>query len=317
MKNIYSNILSFNKHCLLKIVKLLKKDTLVALPTETVYGLAGNAYSNSAIKKIYKLKKRPKINPLIIHYYSINDAKKDVKINQNFLKLYKSFSPGPLTYILKKKKKNKLSNLATSNLETVAIRFPNNSIIRSILKSIDFPLAIPSANKSSHTSPVSALDVYDDFKKKIKIIINGGKCKIGLESTVVDLAGKLRVLRPGLITAKEIEKVLRKKVILNKKSKKILSPGSLKKHYSPGIPLKLNVRKAPKKYAFITLGKKYPVTKNSFNLSLNSDLNEAAKNLYSTLRKIKKLKYKKIYVVKIPKSKIGLAINDRLKRAAN
>ncbi|OUW73550.1 MAG: threonylcarbamoyl-AMP synthase [Pelagibacteraceae bacterium TMED216] len=317
MKNIYANILGFDKRCLLKTVRLLNNSGIVALPTETVYGLAGNAYSDKAVRKIYKLKRRPKINPLIIHYHNIEDAKKDVQIDTNFLRLYKKFSPGPLTYVLKKKKKNRLSNLATSNLKTVAIRFPNNSIIRSILKKIKYPLAIPSANKSSYTSPVRPQDVFDDFKKKIKIIIDGGKCKIGLESTVLDLTNKFKLLRPGYISTKDIEKVLKKRIKFNKNLKKINSPGLLKKHYSPGIPLKLNVKVAPKQHAFITFGKKYPVTKNSFNLSINSDLNEAAKNLYSTLRKIKKLNYKQIYVVKIPKINIGLAINDRLKRAAN
>ena len=165
MKNIYSNIYSFNEKILKKTIDSLKQYNLVALPTETVYGLAGNAYSNKAVKKIYELKKRPKFNPIIIHYNKIEDAKKDVLLNKNFLKLYKKFCPGPLTFILKKNKNSKISPLATANLNTVAIRFPKHRITKSILRLISFPLAMPSANISSSLSPISAFDVFDDFKK--------------------------------------------------------------------------------------------------------------------------------------------------------
>ena len=156
----------------------------------------------------------------------------------------------------------------------------------------------------------------EEFGKKIDFILDGGMSKIGLESTVVSLFGKTKILRPGAISSKKIGKILKRKVTFLKKGRKILSPGMLKKHYSPGIPIKLNCKKADKKTAFIVFGKKYKRGKNVFNLSLNSNLNEAAKNLYKTLRKIKNLKYKKINVVKIPNYNIGIAINDRLKRAS-
>ena len=187
MKNIYSNIYSFDKIILKKTVRLLEQNNVVGLPTETVYGLAGNAYSKSAIKKIFKFKKRPSYNPLIIHYNNLRDAKQDVIFNKSFLKLYKKFCPGPLTFVLKKKAKSKINSLATANLNTVAIRFPNHKIIKNILKSIDSPLAMPSANMSSGLSPISALDVYKEFKKKLKIIIDGGVSKVGIESTVSKL----------------------------------------------------------------------------------------------------------------------------------
>jgi L-threonylcarbamoyladenylate synthase len=317
MKNIYSNIFKLNKKNLLKSIYYLKSNNLVALPTETVYGLAGNAYSNKSVKKIYSLKKRPKINPLIVHYYSMKDVHNDVVISQKFLKLYKNLCPGPITFILKKKKYSKISNLVTANLNTVAVRFPNNVQTRKILKKIKFPLAIPSANKSSGVSPVDALDVANEFKKKIKMIINGGRSKIGVESTVLDLTGKVKILRPGKISVMQISKILKEKVFLTKTSKKIKSPGSLKKHYSPGIPIKINQIKAPSNVAFITFGKKYKKFKNIFNLSKKSDLNEAAKNLYKIFNQIKKLKYNQIYITKIPEKGIGVAINDRIKRAAN
>ena len=176
MKNSYSNIFSFNKKILKKSIENLNNSNIVGLPTETVYGLGGNAYSKKSIQKIYRLKGRPKSNPLIIHYLNLKDASNDVQINKKFEKLYKHFCPGPITFVLKKKLGSKINSLASAKLRTIAIRFPKHKVIRSILKKIDFPLAMPSANKSANISPVTAKDVFDEFKKKIQIIINGGKC---------------------------------------------------------------------------------------------------------------------------------------------
>ena len=315
MRNIYSNIINFNSKNFNKIIQILKKKGIIGLPTETVYGLAGNAYSNSAIKKIFNVKKRLKKNPLIIHYYNLNQAKKDVFFDQKFYKVYKKFCPGPITFIVNKKIDSKIKPLACANLKTVGIRFPKNRMIRKVLKKLSFPLAMPSANKSSGISPVKPLDVSEEFGNKIKVV-NGGRSKIGIESTVLNLVGNTCILRPGIITSKQIEKVLKIKTNISSKQKIIKSPGSLKKHYSPGIPMRLNKKKCPKNYAFITFGKKYPVTRNSFNLSRKSNLNEAAKNLYNFFRIIKKKGFKQIYVAKIPNKGIGLAINDRLERAS-
>jgi len=317
MKNIYSNILKINNKNLSKAINYLKKKELVGVPTETVYGLAGNAYSSRAVKKIYLLKKRPFRNPLIIHYYSLEQLKKDVQLNSTFFKLYKKFSPGPITFILRKKKNSLLSKMATANINTVAVRFPKNKTLKKILKFLDFPLAIPSANKSTQISPVTAEDVAQEFHSSIKIILNGGLCKIGLESTVVDLTSRPKILRPGLISPEDISKVLNKKIIINQDLKIIKSPGMLKRHYSPGIPMKLNQKEARNNQAFIVFGKKYKKGKNIFNLSNKSNLKEAAKNLYKILRLIKNKNYKMICVSSIPCTGIGLAINDRLNRAAN
>jgi len=316
MENIYSNIFKVNSKNIFRAIKYLKKKELVGVPTETVYGLAGNAYSTKAVKKIYLLKKRPYKNPLIIHYFNLKQLKKDVRLNDNFYKLYNKFCPGPITFVLKKKKNSFLSNLATANLKTVAVRIPKNQTIRKILKSLNFPLAIPSANKSTQISPVSAEDVAQEFNDSIKFILNGGKCIIGLESTVVDLTSKVRILRPGFISPSNISTVLNKKINIHKGFKIIKAPGMLKKHYSPGIPIKLNQKKAKDNEAFIVFGKKYKKAKNIFNLSYKSNLNEAARNLYKTLRLIKSKNYKIICVSLIPQTGIGLAINDRLRRAA-
>ena len=297
-----------------KAKKLLNIRECVAIPTETVYGLAGNAYSRKAVKKIYTLKGRPKMNPLIVHYNDIKTASKDVLFNEKFFKLYTKFCPGPITFILKKKKKSKIDSLTTANLNTVAIRFPNHKVIRSILKLLKFPLAMPSANISRNLSPTKALDVIDEFKDKIKIIIDGGKSKVGIESTVVDLTKQPKILRPGIISPSEIKKVL--KTNFSNKGNKIKSPGMLKKHYSPGIPVIFRKKPSNKNHAYIVFGKINKKAKNYFNLSKNGNLKEAAANLYKTMREIKKRGFKKIFISRIPNKGVGIAINDRLKRAS-
>ena len=316
MKNSYSNIFSFNKKTLKKTINYLNNMNVVGLPTETVYGLGGNAYSKNSVEKIFKLKGRPKSNPLIIHYYKLNDAISDIIVNDYFLKLYKQLCPGPITFVLKKKINSKIHPLASAKLKTVAIRFPKHKAIRSILKEINYPLAMPSANKSTNVSPVSAKDVFDEFKKKNLLIIDGGKSKIGIESTVVDLTDKPTILRPGVIDKNLIEKILKFKIKNNTKNKIIISPGMMKKHYSPGIPVLINQKKHDKKSAFIYLGNRYKNKKNFFSLSNNLNLEEAASNLYKIFRLIKKSNYKKIQISKIPNIGAGIAINDRIKRAS-
>ena len=305
-----------NQSNIKKAKKYLNKNYCIGVPTETVYGLAGNAYSDIAVKKIFKLKKRPIKNPLIVHYLNINKLRKDCHVSDDFIKLYKKFCPGPITFILKRKIKSQVKPIVTANLNTIAVRFPSHRILRTILKNINFPLAMPSANVSSNVSPVRAEDVADEFKKRLKFIINGGNSKIGIESTVIDLTGKPTILRPGIIGPEIINKILKKKVNFIKNSSKIKSPGMLKKHYSPGIPIFLNQKPTEDQDAFITFGKKYKIKKNHFNLSRNSNLKEAASNLYRILRKIKKLKFKKIFVAAVPNKGPGIAINDRLIRAA-
>ena len=317
MKNSYSNIFTFNKKILNKTIKSLKNGGVVGLPTETVYGLGGNAYSETSVKKIFELKGRPKLNPLIIHYYNIERAVNDIIINKNFLKLYKKFCPGPITFVVKKRSNSKINPIACAKLNTVAVRFPKHTVIKNLLKKINFPLAMPSANISTNVSPTKAIDVYDEFKKKLKYIIDGGKCKIGIESTVIDVTNVPRILRPGIINKDAIEKVLKKKVMINLNKKQILSPGMMKRHYSPGIPILINQKKYDGKSAFIYIGSKYKNKKDHFSLSKKQNLDEAASNLYKIFRLIKNKGYKKIQISKIPKFGTGIAINDRLKRAAN
>jgi L-threonylcarbamoyladenylate synthase len=308
MKSIQANIKKAkkyldNKHC-------------VAVPTETVYGLAANAYSDISVKRIFKLKKRPMNNPLIVHYYDINEVKKDCYINNNFIKLYDKFSPGPITFILKLKKNSKISKFVTHGNKSLAVRFPKHPLFRKLLKNLDFPLAAPSANISTKLSSVQESDVKEEFGSRVKYILNGGRCNIGVESTIINLIDEPSILRFGGLDILKIEKILKKKILIKIKSNKIIAPGQLPLHYSPGIPLRINVKKPKINEAFVLIKKRKITKKNYYYLSKKNNLNQSAKNLYSLLRRIKKDGYKMIAVEKIPNIGIGRTINDRLKRAS-
>ena len=299
-----------------KAKKLLIKQECIGIPTETVYGLAANAYSDYACKKIFKLKKRPKNNPLIVHYHNLKKLKKDCIFNDNFLKLYKKFCPGPITFILDLKNNSKISKIVTNKKKTLAVRFPKHPVTRRLIRQINFPLAAPSANISSRVSAVKSSDVRDDFGKKVKYVLEGGKSSIGIESTIIDLRKKPKILRLGGLEISTIQKLLNKKIIINDNPSKISAPGQSKLHYSPGIPIRLNIKRVRCDEAHLLIKK---IKKNKpyyYYLSKKGDLKEAARNLYSTLRKIKKNGYKSIGVAKIPNIGLGKTINDRLIRAS-
>ncbi len=299
-----------------KAIKHLNKNECVAIPTETVYGLSGNAYSNKACEKIFRLKKRPKDNPLIVHYYNNIQLRKDCNFDNRFLDLYKKFCPGPITFVLNLRKNSKISKIATNKRNSLAIRFPKHPVTRALLKKLKFPVAAPSANLSSKVSAVRSIDVKEDFGNKIKYILEGGKSKIGLESTIIDLRKEPKILRVGGLEISNIEKVLNQKVKIKNNPLKITAPGQYKLHYSPGIPLKMNVKKAKDNEAYILFKRIKKAKPNYYFLSKKGSLKEAAKNLYTTLRKIKKSKFKSIVVGKIPNKGLGITINDRLLRAS-
>ena len=308
MKSIQSNIK--------KAKNYLDKNHCVAVPTETVYGLAGNAYSNMSVKKIFNLKKRPKNNPLIVHYLDVNKLKDDCHIDDNFIKLYNHFSPGPITFILKLKKDSKISKFVTNKQTSLAVRFPKHPLFRKLLKVLDYPLAAPSANISTRLSSVKASDVIEEFGSKIKYVLDGGRCQIGVESTIINLLSKPTILRFGGLGISKIENILKKKVLIKTNSKKKIAPGQFPLHYSPGIPLRINAKKPKKNEAFVLIKKRKTTFKNYYYLSKNNNLQQSAKNLYTILRKIKKDGYKKIAVEKIQNKGIGKTINDRLSRAS-
>ncbi len=305
-----------NQSNIKKAKKFLDKNHCIAVPTETVYGLAGNAYSDISVKKIFNLKKRPINNPLIVHYCDIKKLEKDCHINDNFRKLYKKFSPGPITFVLKLKKKSKISKFVTNRKSSLAIRFPKHGLLKRLLKNLDYPLAAPSANISTKLSSVQASEVKEEFGSKIKFILDGGRCKIGVESTIISLLNKPMILRFGGLDISKIEQVLKKKILIKTKLKDKISPGQSRLHYSPGIPLRMNAKKSKKNEAFVLIKKRKITSKNYYYLSKKNDLKKSAKNLYSLLRKIKKDGYKMIAVEKIQNRGIGRTINDRLNRAS-
>ena len=239
-----------------------------------------------------------------------------VILTKTFFKLYKKFCPGPITFILNLKKKSRISKIITNQKMMLAVRFPKHVVTRNLLKRIKFPLAAPSANISSRLSPVCSKDVREDFGKEIKFILEGGRSSIGIESTIIDIRNEPKILRLGGIEVKTIQKILNRKIILKNNPSKVSAPGQSKIHYSPGIPIRLKAKKAKNEEAFLFINKKKKPKSNYYFLSKKGNLSEAAKNLYSTLRKIKNDKYKSIAVAKIPNQGLGKAINDRLMRAS-
>jgi L-threonylcarbamoyladenylate synthase len=305
--------------------KLLLNNGIVSFPTETVYGLGALASNNDAVKRVYKVKGRPKNNPLIVHVYKIEQVISIVeKIPLNAMELIKKYWPGPLTIILPYNNSSNISNVARSGLNTVALRIPNHPVALKLLEIVDAPLIAPSANISQHLSPTSADHVNNDLSSKLNIkkdmILDGGNTDIGVESTVVDFTKTTpKVLRPGGLNISLINKTV--KTSYDESSineQKPQSPGLFKKHYSPNASLRLNAEFPLEGEAWLGFGKD-PKNLDNFikiNLSKTENLEEAAKNLFSMLRYLDRKKVKKIAVKKIQNKGIGIAINDRLNRGA-
>ena len=312
-----TTIKNTNKSSIILAVEVLKEGNLVSFPTETVYGLGGDATNNLAIAKIFETKNRPEFNPLIIHFSSFDQVEENCEINDDIKKLSDLFWPGPMTVILKKKKESKISELASASLDTVGVRIPSNTTALKLIKSFGKPIAAPSANTSSSLSPTEADHVFEYFKndKNLSIILDGGSTKIGLESTIINITNdKIHILRHGGISAEELKEKFPQKIINieQKTNEKIIAPGMLSKHYSPVVPLRINAKKAEKNELLIGFGPNY----NAPNLSFEGNLVEAASNLFSFLAKYQK-KYSKIAIAPIPNKGIGRAINDRIKRATS
>lgn len=309
-----------NSH-LEKAAYLLQQGHLVAIPTETVYGLAANALSDQAVAKIYALKQRPNFNPLIIHCKDLEAAQNIGVFNKDALKLAQAFWPGPLTIVLPLNPTMPVSKLATAGLKTVALRIPAHPIALKILELAGIPLAAPSANPSESISPTSAFHVENAFKHTngLSMIIDGGLCEVGLESTIIDLSGETpTLLRPGKITREDIQPLINNLSEVNLTSEQPNAPGQLKRHYAPSIPLKMDAREVNEYQALLAFGPSPLLgAKKMLNLSPTSDLIEAAANLFSMLHELDKTEFESIAVMPIPHHGIGNAINDRLSRAAS
>ena len=312
-----TKIKKINNKTINEAVELLQEGKLIGFPTETVYGLGADATNQKAILKIYKNKKRPKSNPLIVHTETIEQASSIGVFNSKIEKIAKDIWPGPLTVIVKKRENSIIRKELCAGNDTIAIRVSSNKTILAIIKKLGNPIAAPSANKSGMLSPTSAAHVEKQFKNNIDIplILDGGKTKIGVESTVIGIKNNnIIIYRHGGITKERLEKKVNEKIIDLKHAdfleKSNISPGMLKKHYSPTVPLRINITNPRSDEILIGFGKKYKEP----NLSKSGDLDEAAANLFYFLEKYE-AKGNKIAIAPIPNIGIGVAINDRLNRA--
>lgn len=301
-------------------VTLLKQGEAIVLPTETVYGLAADASNESALKKVYQIKNRPSFNPLISHYADIEEIKKDVNLDSRAIKIFEHFSPGPITVVLNKTTNSRISHLATAGLKTAAVRIPNKKITLEILKKFAGPIAAPSANISTQLSPTNKSHVEKSLGKQVRLIIDGGEAEHGLESTIIDLSTtKAILLRFGTITSQEIEEIIKEEVFFKDDDGIIKAPGMMLKHYSPKCKLRLNTTNPQDNEALLAFGEDLIPTgfAETINLSAKKDLAEVAKNLFKSIHELEDKNYDSIAVMPIPNIGIGLAINDRLKRASN
>ncbi len=312
-------IISPSPETLKQAADALRAGKLVAFPTETVYGLGGDATNERAVAAIYAAKGRPQFNPLIAHLAGAQEAARYVAWNERAQKLADAFWPGPLTLVLPRAKDSKIALLASAGLDTIAVRVPDHPVARELIRLSGLPVAAPSANASGRLSPTRAAHVADSLGDKVDWILDGGPCAIGVESTVLDLSGERpALLRPGGITKERIEALLGPIEESLKDPDAPKSPGMLESHYAPHLPVRLNATEAGDDEAFLTFGPDQQLKGGAFriNLSPGGDLLEAAANLFAMLRALDLPDFKGIAVMPIPDEGLGAAINDRLRRAA-
>jgi L-threonylcarbamoyladenylate synthase len=299
----------------------LNQGELVAIPTETVYGLAGNALNPDTLLKIYETKQRPAFDPLIIHFSDIGEIEKFVlEFPAEIEKLARKFMPGPLTIVLPKK--DIIPDIATSGLPNVAIRIPNHPLTLQLLKKLDFPVAAPSANLFGKISPTSANHVNKQLSGKIEYILDGGSCPVGIESTIITQSeNEIRVLRLGGLSIDDIQENTGLRVVHEKITKDINAPGQIKSHYATQTPLifegcHFDLR--TRNIGYLRFSKPFPGIsgEQQIVLSENASLKEAAKNLFKSMHQLDEGGYHFILAEKFPETGLGKAINDRLKRAS-
>ncbi|MHC1611047.1 MAG: L-threonylcarbamoyladenylate synthase [Candidatus Methanospirareceae archaeon] len=303
-----------------KAASVIRRGGLVAFPTETVYGLGANALDANAVAKIFEVKQRPRFDPIIVHIADFKDVERlCLRVDERAKILIRKFLPGPLTLVLPKS--DIIPDIVTVGLETVAIRMPSHPVALKLIKEAKVPIAAPSANIFGCLSPTRAEHVAEQMGGEIDLIIDGGECPIGIESTVLELVEKPTVLRPGGLPLEEIEEVIGK-LEISTLSKRPRSPGQLPRHYSPRTPLKIIKDKdfnPPKDIKAGLLAFKPPKDKLSFEkvevLSLSGDLREAASNLFSSLHSLDKADLDIIYAEPVPEIGLGRAIMDRLRKA--
>ena len=302
-----------------KAAEFLRAGELVAFPTETVYGLGADATNDDAVARIYQVKGRPASNPLIIHVSGIDAAKELAHFDDRSDLLAGKFWPGPLTLILLRRDRCRVTARTCAGLDTIALRMPAHDAALALLKACDLPIAGPSANVTGRTSPTTARHVRDGLGDGISTILDGGPCKVGVESTVLSLSGDTAILlRPGGVPAEAISPLvgsIAEPVGASEDSP--TSPGRAKSHYAPTLPVRLGATKADAGEALLAFGANVPIGADKvLNLSPRGDIDEAAANLYRMLVELDEPKFVRIAVMNIPDIGVGHAINDRLLRAA-
>jgi L-threonylcarbamoyladenylate synthase len=301
-----------------KAARALAGGKIVAFPTETVYGLGANALDASAVAKIFAAKERPRFNPLIVHVPGLAEAETYAAVTPTARKLAEAFWPGPLSLVLKKRAGCGIADLVTAGLDTVALRSPAHPIARALLNEAKFPIAAPSANRSGRVSPTTAAHVAAELGEIPAMILDGGPCRFGIESTVISVVGEKPVLlRLGGTPREEIECRLGERIAMARSDSPFASPGQLATHYAPDTKLRLGATSVGPNEALLAFGKDVPKgARITINLSEDGKLEEAAAKLFSSLRELDRTGVAAIAVMPIPNRGLGEAINDRLQRAA-
>jgi L-threonylcarbamoyladenylate synthase len=299
--------------------RLLREGALVAFPTETVYGFGGDATSETAVARIFAAKGRPRFNPLIVHIPGLAEAEPLAEFDARAREAAQRFWPGPLTLVLRRCADAELSLLASAGLDTVALRAPAHPVAQELLRAAARPIAAPSANRSGRVSPTMAAHVAAEFGEDVALILDGGACPVGLESTILDLTGPVPVLlRPGGVSLEELMAVFGEIAMPSAGEQTPRAPGSLPSHYAPSLKLRLDVREARPGEALLAFGPEGAPAgfAEVLWLSRTGDPTEAAANLFAALRQLDRPEFAGIAVMPIPERGLGRAINDRLRRAA-
>ena len=298
--------------------RLLRSGRLVAFPTETVYGLGADATNGRAVARIFAAKRRPRFNPLIVHVPELAAAETLAEFDERARDIARAFWPGALTLVLSRRPDCPVSLLAGAGLDSLAVRVPAHPVARQLLRAVGRPLAAPSANRSGRVSPTSAEHVAAELRARVALILDGGDCPIGIESSVLDLTGERPLLlRPGGVTLEALSARLGPIDIPAESGSLPRSPGRLPSHYAPALPLRLDVTEARPGEALLAFGREAPPGfAEVLFLSRSGDLAEAAANLFRMLRRLDRPEYAGIAVMPIPEPGLGRAINDRLRRAA-
>ncbi len=291
---------------------------LVAFPTETVYGLGADATNERAVAAIFEAKGRPRFNPLIVHVPGLNQAEPFAVFDTRARDLAARFWPGPLTLVLLRRDRTSLSLLASAGLHTVAVRAPAHPVAQTLVQASGRPIAAPSANRSGRVSPTEAAHVAAEFGGRVELVLDGGRCPLGVESTVLDLTCEpARLLRHGGLTLEMLEDVLGPVAVAAANGGPVRSPGMLESHYAPALPLRLDVTAPRPGEALLAFGDDAPAGfAETLWLSRSGDLAEAAANLFAMVRRLDRPGFSGIAVMSIPERGLGRAINDRLRRAA-